>query len=90
MRSGEGGMSDDQGRRPVTVTLECGCTLTDAESHGEGIYIGGKVVCPNCRASFRVTGILWPDGQPVTPWADPWHDVAGDIRSLFREQGGQL
>jgi hypothetical protein len=24
----------------------------------------------------------WPDGQPVTPWADPWHDIAGDIRSL--------
>lgn len=26
---------------------------------------------------------LWPDGQPVTPWADPWHDVAGDIASLY-------
>jgi hypothetical protein len=24
----------------------------------------------------------WPDGQPVTPWADPWHDVAGDLRAL--------
>ena len=24
----------------------------------------------------------WPDGQPVTPWADPWHDVAGDIAAL--------
>jgi hypothetical protein len=23
---------------------------------------------------------FWPDGQPVTPWADPWHDVAGDLR----------
>lgn len=30
---------------------------------------------------------VWPDGRPVTPWADPWHDVAGDLRvvsSLFR------
>jgi hypothetical protein len=25
----------------------------------------------------------WPDGQPVTPWADPWHDVARDIRDLY-------
>jgi hypothetical protein len=24
----------------------------------------------------------WPDGQPVTPWADPWHDIAGDIAAL--------
>jgi len=22
----------------------------------------------------------WPDGQPVTPWADPWHDILGDLR----------
>ena len=27
----------------------------------------------------------WPDGQPVTPWADPWHDVAADIRALLGE-----
>jgi hypothetical protein len=26
----------------------------------------------------------WPDGQPVTPWADPWHDVLGDIRASLR------
>lgn len=25
----------------------------------------------------------WPDGQPVTPWADPWHDIGGDIASLY-------
>ena len=79
-----------EAKHPVTFTLGCGCTLTDAESHGEAIHIGGKVVCPNCRASSRVTGILWPDGKPVTPWADPWHDVAGDIRSLFGQPGGQL
>jgi hypothetical protein len=24
----------------------------------------------------------WPDGKPVTPWADPWHDVAADLRAL--------
>lgn len=24
----------------------------------------------------------WPDGTPVTPWADPWHDVAGDLRAI--------
>lgn len=24
----------------------------------------------------------WPDGKPVTPWADPWHDILGDIRAL--------
>jgi hypothetical protein len=31
----------------------------------------------------------WPDGQLVTPWADPWHDVAGDVRDVYRriEQG---
>jgi hypothetical protein len=23
---------------------------------------------------------LWPDGSPVTPWADPWHDVGADLR----------
>jgi hypothetical protein len=22
----------------------------------------------------------WPDGTSVTPWADPWHDVAADVR----------
>lgn len=27
----------------------------------------------------------WPEGQPVTPWADPWHDVAGDVRDAMRE-----
>lgn len=25
----------------------------------------------------------WPDGEPVTPWADPWHDVMGDIRRVM-------
>lgn len=29
----------------------------------------------------------WPDGQPVTPWADPWHDIGGDIASLYLLQG---
>lgn len=24
----------------------------------------------------------WPDGQPVTPWADPWHDVMADLRAV--------
>lgn len=83
-------MGEAREKYPVTVTLECGCTLTDAEAHGESVYIGGKVVCPNCRTSFRVTGILWPDGKPVTPWADPWHDVAGDIRSVLGKFGGQI
>jgi hypothetical protein len=26
-------------------------------------------------------GDRWPDGRPVTPWADPWHDVIGDVRA---------
>jgi hypothetical protein len=26
----------------------------------------------------------WPDGEPVTPWADPWHDVLGDIQAFKR------
>jgi hypothetical protein len=30
----------------------------------------------------------WPDGERVTPWADPWHDIMGDIRRLHGEQGG--
>lgn len=25
----------------------------------------------------------WPDGQPVTPWADPWHDIAGDLAGFY-------
>lgn len=25
----------------------------------------------------------WPDGQPVTSWADPWHDIGGDIAGLY-------
>lgn len=25
----------------------------------------------------------WPDGKPVTPWADPWHDVLADIRKTM-------
>lgn len=28
--------------------------------------------------------MYWPDGEPVTPWADPWHDVLADIRALMR------
>jgi hypothetical protein len=24
----------------------------------------------------------WPDGKPVTPWADPWHDIMGDLRAV--------
>jgi hypothetical protein len=27
----------------------------------------------------------WPDGEPVTPWADPWHDVMGDIRQFMKD-----
>jgi hypothetical protein len=27
----------------------------------------------------------WPDGAPVTPWADPWHDVAADIRQTMAD-----
>ncbi len=29
-----------------------------------------------------MTAQHWPDGQPVTPWADPWHDVAADLREI--------
>lgn len=79
-----------EAKRPVTVTLGCGCTLADAGSIGEGFHMGARVACPNCRTASRVTGILWPDGKPVTPWADPWHDVAGDLRSFFRQAGEQL
>lgn len=25
----------------------------------------------------------WPDGQPVTPWADPWHDVLVDTQEVM-------
>jgi hypothetical protein len=32
----------------------------------------------------------WPDGQPVTPWADPWHDVAADVRDVYRSIGQGL
>lgn len=28
-------------------------------------------------------GSSWPDGEPVTPWADPWHDFAGDVREVM-------
>lgn len=31
-----------------------------------------------------MNGDLWPDGEPVTPWADPWHDIAGDMRDFMR------
>jgi hypothetical protein len=31
----------------------------------------------------------WPDGTPVTPWADPWHDVAGDVRDVMRQMKEQ-
>lgn len=24
----------------------------------------------------------WPDGDPITPWADPWHDIAADVRAM--------
>lgn len=27
-------------------------------------------------------GEQWPDGEPVTPWADPWHDVMADLRAV--------
>jgi hypothetical protein len=26
--------------------------------------------------------LRWPDGEPVMPWADPWHDILGDIAAL--------
>lgn len=29
----------------------------------------------------------WPDGNPVTPWADPWHDVMADIREAWDDAG---
>lgn len=25
--------------------------------------------------------VNWPDYDPVTPWADPWHDIAADLRA---------
>lgn len=31
-----------------------------------------------------MVGMTWPDGTPVTPWADPWHDIAADIRAAMR------
>lgn len=33
---------------------------------------------------------LWPDGEPVTPWADPWHDVAGDVRAAWEDWESRL
>jgi hypothetical protein len=51
----------------------------------------GEVPCGRCglpRGSHTRPGpdpaSRWPDGQPVTPWADPWHDIAGDIRDQMR------
>jgi hypothetical protein len=37
----------------------------------------GRMLPPDDQAQ------QWPDGRPVTPWADPWHDIAGDIASLY-------
>lgn len=72
----------------ITVTLECGCTIENAAEHtAADLTVGAKMGYPNCAASFRITGLLWPDGQPVTPWADPWHDVAGDMREAMRRRG---
>jgi hypothetical protein len=33
----------------------------------------------------ELSGERWPDGEPVTPWADPWHDVLGDILQFKRD-----
>ncbi len=30
--------------------------------------------------------VTWPDGQPITPWADPWHDIAADIREAMARE----
>lgn len=37
-----------------------------------------------------VLGEAWPDGASVTPWADPWHDVAADLRALRDDRGGPV
>jgi hypothetical protein len=67
------------------VLLECGCRLEGAEAQAAAELAEGlKMMCPNCRVSMRVTQVwkYWPDGEPVTPWADPWHDVIEDIRQF--------
>lgn len=50
----------------------------------------GEMPCGQCRlprGSHTRPGLepssRWPDGKPVTPWADPWHDVAGDLRDAL-------
>jgi len=34
------------------------------------------------RDHREVNPKYWPDGEPITPWSDPWHDVLGDIRQF--------
>lgn len=29
------------------------------------------------------TSRRWPDGEAITPWADPWHNIAGDVRAMM-------
>lgn len=32
----------------------------------------------------------WPDGTPVTPWADPWRDIAADLRDALDQRQAPL
>jgi hypothetical protein len=43
------------------------------------VYLDVEEPLPR-RPTLR--GLHWPDGEPVTPWADPWHDVIGDVRKF--------
>lgn len=71
--------------REISVKLKCGHLITSSEQLAGDRSLGAEVTCPVCQAPSPVVTVFWPDGQPVTPWADPWHDVAKDVRDTARE-----
>jgi hypothetical protein len=67
------------------VELECGCSIEGEQAQAVAeLAEAAKMGCPNHRAPMRVTAVRfkWPDGEPVTPWADPWHDILGDVQQF--------